>query len=359
MEYRYLGRSGLRVSAISLGAWVNFDPRHTKQAEVEDQMFTSMKAAFDLGINFFDNAEEYGNGMAEVVMGSCLTRGAWRREDLVISTKIFWGQKNSAGVRNPNSLGLSRKHIIEGTDAALRRLQVDHVDLVFAHRADPHTPMEEIVRSFNHLIDHGKAFYWGTSEWSAEQIQRACKVAERLDLIAPIMEQPQYNMLHRTCVEREYQHLYEDINLGLTVWSPLAGGLLTGKYTSTDPSTFPSDSRFSQVANPQSKTLREQLLSNKGPNNLELQDFQQVIKRVDGLRPIASELQCSLSQLALAWVLKHPNVATAITGVSKPTQIAENVGALAVVPKLTPALMAKIDTVLQNKPQLHTDHRPN
>ncbi len=219
MEYRRLGKSGLQVSALSFGAWVTFG----KQADV-DVALEMMQVAKDAGVNFFDNAEAYENGEAEVVMGAAIKRAGWKRSDLVVSTKIFWGGDG------PNDSGLSRKHIVEGTDAALARLQMDYVDLIFCHRPDIHTPIEETVRAMSYIVNSGKAFYWGTSEWSAAQITEAYGIARREHLVPPSMEQPQYNMLIRERVEKEYAHLYEEFGLGTTIWSPLASGFLTGKY---------------------------------------------------------------------------------------------------------------------------------
>ncbi len=220
MEYRHLGSSGLQVSALSFGAWVTFG-----QQFGEDLAHDCMKAAYDAGCNFFDNAEVYASGQAETLMGKAIKRAGWKRSDLVVSTKIFWGGDG------PNDKGLSRKHIVEGTDAALARLQLDYVDLLFCHRPDIRTPIEETVRAMNFIIDQGKAFYWGTSEWSAAQIMEAYQIARREHLIPPTMEQPQYSMLERDKVEKEYAKLYREIGLGTTIWSPLASGILTGKYS--------------------------------------------------------------------------------------------------------------------------------
>jgi len=338
MEYRYLGKSGLRVSAISLGAWVNWGVKMS-----DDDAFACMKAAFDAGCNFFDNAEAYGSGKAEVTMGKCIARlfaGGVDRSELVISTKIFWG---GAGV---NQRGLSRKHIIEGTNAALKRMQLSYVDLVFAHRPDPKTPMEEIVRAFNHLIDTGKAFYWGTSEWSADQIAEAILLAKSLGLAGPVMEQPQYNMLHRTRFESEYERIFHDFGIGSTIWSPLASGLLTGKYTTTQ---FASDTRLGDNAS--YAWMKKQLLSGEGLSGLEEKSFDTILKKVDGLNPIAKSLGCSLAQLAIAWCLLNPNCSTVITGASRVSQVVENMAAISVLPKLTAEVIAEIEAVLANKPK--------
>jgi len=289
-------------------------------------------------VNFFDNAEAYGSGVAETFMGNIFKKQGRKRQDLVVSTKIFWG---GPGI---NNRGLSRKHIIEGVNNSLERLQMDYVDLLFCHRPDLQCPIEETVRAMNHVIDHGKAFYWGTSEWTADQITEAHRIADRLGLIPPLMEQPQYNMLHRTRFEKEYARLYTDYGMGTTIWSPLASGLLTGKYTST--TEFPADTRLG--LNNQMKWLREALLS--GQWGMEEKNLEVILSKVDGLKDIAKELDVTLAQLALAWTLKNPNVSTVITGASKPSQVVDNMGALKVVPKLTNDVMEKIELVLKNKP---------
>jgi len=245
-----------------------------------------------------------------------------------------------------NQKGLSRKHIIEGTQNAIKRLDLQYVDLVFAHRPDPDTPMEETVRAFNYLIDKGLAFYWGTSEWSADQILEADGIAKRLNLISPVMEQPQYSMLHRTRFEKEYSRLYKEIGLGTTIWSPLACGLLTGKYKNV--SEFPEDSRLGLKND--SSWLRKELLGGQGMNGLEEQNLEAILKKVDGLRPIAEKLGCSLAQMCLAWCIKNPNVTTVITGASRVSQVKENFESLSLVPKLTEPIMEEIEKVLKNKP---------
>ncbi|KAG0200899.1 hypothetical protein BGX28_006174 [Mortierella sp. GBA30] len=333
MEYRYLGKSGLMVSCLSLGGWVTYGGQ--VGPEVAQQC---MKTAFDLGINFFDTAEVYSGGQCEIDMGVAIRKFGWKRSDLVISTKLFWGGKG------PNDRGLSRKHIIEGTDASLKRLQLDYVDLLYAHRPDPDTPMEEIVRAFNHVINQGKAFYWGTSEWSAQQITEAHAVAQRLNLIAPLMEQPQYNMFHRDRVEKEYQPLFKNFGMGSTIWSPLASGLLSGKYNEG----IPTDSRLALKDNAVMKRLRDAL---------DTEDGRVKISKVIKLQTIAQELNCTTSQLALAWCLKNPNVSSVITGASKPSQIEENVQSLRVVPLLTEEIMQRIEDILLNKPALDYNFR--
>lgn len=330
MEYRYLGSSGLQVSALSFGAWVTFGSQMG-----EDVAHECMQAAYDAGVNFFDNAEVYAGGEAERIMGNIIRRAGWKRSDLVVSTKVFWGGKG------PNDRGLSRKHVIEGTEAALARLQLDYVDLLFAHRPDPDTPIEETVRAMSFLVDQGKAFYWGTSEWSAEQITEAYGVARREHLIPPTMEQPQYNMFHRDRVEREYVRLYHDIGLGTTIWSPLASGILTGKYEHG----MPDGTRLSV---PDYEWLREKIESEAGRQNVD---------KARRLRPLAEELGCTLAQLALAWCLKNEDVSTVITGASKPQQVVENMRALDVVEKLDAATMERIETVLANRPEPDPTYR--
>ena len=330
MEYRRLGSAGLQVSALSYGAWVTFGTQIG-----EEMAYELMKTAFDAGVNFFDNAEAYAGGEAETIMGKVIQRAGWKRSDLVLSTKIFWGGSG------PNDKGLSRKHIIEGVDAALQRLQTDYVDLVFAHRPDIQTPIEETVRAFNHVINQGKAFYWGTSEWSASQIMEAYAVARREHLIPPQMEQPQYNMFHRERIESEYAHLYDEIGLGTTIWSPLASGLLTGKYNQG----IPSGTRVTLEGY---EWLRSQF---------EDEEAVQHIAKVGELMNIADDLGVSMAQMALAWTLKNPHISTTITGSSKPEQIIENMKAIDIVSQLDDDVMDKIETILDNKPAGPHDFR--
>ncbi len=328
MEYRYLGRSGLRVSALSLGAWVTFGHQMG-----EEQAAACMTAAFDSGVNFFDNAEVYADGEAETIMGRVLKRAGWPRSELVVSTKIFWG---GDGV---NQRGLSRKHILEGTDAALARLQLDYVDLVFCHRADLQTPLEETVWAMSHLITSGRALYWGTSEWSAERILEAAAIARREHLVPPVVEQPEYNMLHRDRVEREYLPLYERLGLGTTIWSPLGGGLLTGKYNDgVPPGSRPTVAGMDWLR-----------------GRYEGQEARRNVAKVKLLAPIAGELGCTLAQLALAWCLKNPRVSTVITGASRLAQVTENLAALAVVERLDDAVMERIEAILANRPEPERD----
>jgi len=330
MEYRYLGNSGLQVSALSFGAWVTFG----SQVD-EDLALELMQTAFDAGVNFFDNAEIYASGVAEEIMGVALKRAGWTRSDYLVSTKIFWGGEGH------NERGLSRKHILEGTDAALRRLGLDYVDLIFCHRADLHTPIEETVRAMNHVIDQGKALYWGTSEWPAERIVEAYHVARRERLIPPLMEQPQYNMFHRDRFEREYAPLYERIGLGTTIWSPLAGGLLTGKYRGgVQEGTRSTLEGYTW--------LRSRYDSEEAARNQE---------KVERLVPIADELGCTLAQLALAWCLKNPDVSTVILGASNPKQLTENLGAIEVSQSLDSGVMERIEEILDNKPEPEPDLR--
>ena len=323
MEYRRLGSSGLKVSALSFGSWVTFG----KQVDI-DLAAEEMKVALDHGVNFFDNAEAYEAGKSEVVMGKAIKKLGLPRSSYVVSTKIFWGGDG------PNDSGLSRKHVVEGVRAALDRLQVDYVDLVFCHRPDYETPIEETVRAMSHVVDRGWALYWGTSEWSAEQIRQAYEVAVRLGLTPPTMEQPEYNMFHRERVEIEYAPLYRDFGLGTTIWSPLASGVLTGKYAKGI-----NDGRLTL---PGYEWLREIYESETG---------RQRIETVEKLRPIADDLGATLAQLALAWALKNPHVSTVITGASKAAQVKENMKALDLQDKLTAEIMERIDDTLGNRPQ--------
>jgi voltage-dependent potassium channel beta subunit len=330
MEYRYLGRSGLQVSALSLGAWVTYGGQVGEEVAHE-----CMEAAYEAGVNFFDNAEAYASGQAEIVMGNVLKKMGWKRSDLVISTKVFWGGDG------PNDTGLSRKHIIEGVNASLDRLQLDYVDLVFCHRPDLFTPVEETVRAMNYLLDQGKAFYWGTSEWSSEQIMESYGVAKREHLTPPLMEQPQYNMFHRQRVEVEYSRLYQEIGLGTTIWSPLASGLLTGKYNDG----IPEGTRVTMEGY---EWLRERF---------ESEEIRNQIEKVKKLSSIAEDLDCSMAQLALAWCLKNPNVSTVITGASRGEQVTENMKALDVAEKLSEDRMNQIEAILENKPDPLPDYR--
>ena len=323
MEYRRLGKTGLQVSALSFGAWVTFAQQITPETAQ-----ALMVTAFDAGVNFFDNAEAYAAGKAETVMGDILKKTGWRRDEFVVSSKVFWGGDK------PNQKGLSRKHVFEACHAALGRLQVDHLDLYFCHRPDPNTPIEETVRAMTDLIRQGKVLYWGTSEWPAEGIAEAARLAAKHGLEAPVMEQPQYNMFHRERVEKEYAPLYGDLGLGTTVWSPLASGLLTGKYNDGDP----GDTRLSLKGY---EWLRESFTNEEARQRLEA---------VKALAGVAAELDATLPQLALAWCLKNPHVSTAIMGASKVAQLEDNLGALTILTKLTTEIMEKIESVLKNRP---------
>lgn len=330
MQYRHLGASGLKVSALSFGSWVTFS------AQIDEEVaFQCMSAAYDAGVNFFDTAETYAAGQAETMMGNVIRRAGWKRSDLVIATKIFWGGKG------PNDRGLSRKHILEGTHASLKRLGLDYVDLLYCHRPDPDTPLEETVRAMSHLVDVGKAFYWGTSEWSADQIAAAHGIARREHLVPPTMEQPQYHMFHRERVEREYARLYRDIGLGTTIWSPLAGGILTGKYENG----IPEDTRSNA---PGYDWLRERFEGDEG---------RQRIAKAARLRPLAEDLGITLPRLALAWCLLNPNVSSVITGASKPQQVVENMKAVDDVDKLTPDVQQRIEGILGNRPEPEANFR--
>jgi len=321
MPYNYLGSTGLKVSALSLGAWGTYGVKSESCTEC-------MKLAFESGINFFDNAETYGTnvGDAERIMGDSLKELGWKRGDYVISTKIFWGGQG------PNDRGVSRKHLLEGMEASLKRLQLDYVDIIFAHRPDLGTPMEEIVRGFTHLVNTGKALYWGTSEWSAQQITEAFWIARLYNLIPPTVEQPQYSMLVRAKMEKEYLPLFSaPYGLGTTIWSPLNSGVLTGKYSKG----IPEDSRLAH------KSYQEMLKKNLAH-----------VPKVIELEVIANRLGCPMSQLAIAWCLKNKNVSTVLLGASKSEQLKENLGALEVLPKLTPEVMEEIEKILANKPEI-------
>jgi len=330
MEYRFLGKSGLKLSALSLGAWVTFGDQVGEQIA-----YDCMTTAYEAGVNFFDNAEAYADGKAEIVMGNVIRKVGWKRSDLVVSTKIFWGGE---GV---NQTGLSRKHLIEGVNDSLKRLQMEYVDLIFCHRPDIYTPIEEVVWSMNLIIQQGKAFYWGTSEWPAASIIEAYGVARREYLIPPLMEQPQYNLFTRDRVEREYLPLYSEIGLGTTIWSPLASGLLSGKYNQG----IPEDSRGNLK---DYDWLKQRFTSEEGRGKIET---------VKKLAPIADDLGCTLAQLALAWCLKNPHVSTVITGASKKSQVIENLKALEVAEQLSADVMERIEDVVQNKPDAIPDFR--
>jgi voltage-dependent potassium channel beta subunit len=318
MNYRRLGRSGLKVSELSFGSWVTYGNQVDRRAARE-----LMAAAFDAGVNFFDNAEIYARGESETIMGAVLKELAWPRIDYVVSTKFYWGMRT--GPNNSNTL--NRKYLLDAIDGSLRRLQLDYVDLVFCHRPDPHTPLEETVWAMSDLIDRGKALYWGTSEWSADEIRAAWLIADKRNLRPPVMEQPQYNLFHRKRVEQEYARLVEDLGLGLTTWSPLASGLLTGKYRNG----IPADSRGAV----DSYAFLRELLTDPGKNGL-----------VGQLEGVAQDLGCTLAQLALAWCLKNTHVSTVITGASRVAQVTENMQAAEVAKRLDAAALARIDAII-------------
>lgn len=323
MEYRRLGRSGLKVSALSLGSWVTFG----KQVDLNDAK-TLLKTAYDSGVNFFDNAEGYEAGESEKIMGDAINALGLPRDTFAVSSKVFWGGDK------PTQLGLSAKHVRDACDAALRRLKVDYLDLFFCHRPDVDTPIEETVRAMHQLVMQGKIVYWGTSEWNAQQLTEAHAIARQEHLTPPTMEQPQYNMFNRDKVEGEYRPIYEQYGLGTTIWSPLASGILTGKYLDG----IPDDSRMNL---PGYEWLKDNLLSDEGKARLE---------KVRQLKPIADELGLSLTHLSLAWCLKNPKVSTVILGASRLSQLEDNLKALDVTDKLDDAVMERIDTVLDNKP---------
>jgi voltage-dependent potassium channel beta subunit len=323
MNYRRLGSAGLKVSELSFGAWVTFGQQIGEAGARE-----LMAAAYDAGVNFFDNAEAYAGGNAETVMGNVLKKMEWRRESYVVSTKFYWGLHDGPNQRNT----LNRKYLLHAIDGSLKRLQLDHIDLIFCHRPDPATPIEETVWAMSDIVRQGKALYWGTSEWSADQVMQAWQIAERHHLYKPQMEQPQYHMLHRNRVEQELARLCREIGLGLTTWSPLASGLLTGKYNAG----IPADSR----ANVKGYEWLKDIITQ--PERIE---------KVKKLQPIAADLGCTMGQMAIAWCLKNPNLSTVILGASRVEQLKDNLKALEVVPKLTAEVMEQIDGVLGNKPE--------
>ena len=318
MQYRRLGRAGLKVSELSFGSWVTYGNQVDTKAAIE-----CMAAAWDAGVNFFDNAEVYAAGESERIMGEALKKLAWPRLRYVVSTKFYWGIADGPNAKNT----LNRKYLMQAIDGSLKRLQLDFVDLVYCHRPDPDTPIEETVWAMHDMIRQGKALYWGTSEWSASEIMAAWQIAERHHLAKPVVEQPQYHLFHRKRVESEYRHLSHDIGLGLTTWSPLASGLLTGKYAGG----VPKDSRG---AIPRMAFLVEGL-TDKARNEV-----------VATLAGVAKDLACTLPQLAIAWCAKNPHVSTVITGASRVEQVRENMKALDVLPKLTPLVMERIAEIV-------------
>ena len=319
MVHRRLGRSGLKVSVLSFGSWVTFKAQVDKDAAAE-----MLQTARDAGVNFFDNAEAYAGGESERIMGEAIRELGWERWSYVVSTKLFWGIHDSVNMRNT----LNRKYLLSAMDESLERFGLDFVDLVFCHRPDRETPIEETVRAMSDIITAGKALYWGTSEWSADEIRAAWDVADRLGLHKPVMEQPQYNLFERSRVEREYARLYEDIGLGLTTWSPLASGLLTGKYAEG----IPEDSR----AGLKGYGWLKDRVTDPGAN-----------AKVKALKEVADGLGCSLSQLAIAWCAANPDVSTVILGASRVEQLRENLGALDVLGSLDDEVMARIKAVMK------------
>jgi len=319
MDYRKVGKWGLKISELSLGSWLTFG----KQLDVDTARIV-VKEAFNNGINFFDTAEVYASGLAEAILGKILKE--FRREDLVVSTKIFWGGSG------PNDTGLSKKHLLEGIWNSLKRLQLEYVDIVYCHRPDPEVPMEEIVFAMDYILREGLALYWGTSEWSAEEIEKAHEVCKELHVQPPIVEQPQYNMFVRERVEKEYSILYEKYGMGLTTYSPLASGLLSGKYNDG----IPEGSRLATF--PQVKKWLEEagLLSEK------------TFEKIRKLQRIANELGATLPQLAIAWILKNEHVSSVILGVSKPEQLQENLKAIEVKKQLDDSVMKEIDEILRS-----------
>jgi voltage-dependent potassium channel beta subunit len=324
MEYRRLGKSGLQLSALSLGSWLTFGQQISDQ--VADEL---MGIAYDAGVNFFDNAEGYAAGKSEEVMGKIIKAHNWERESFVVSSKVFFGTEN----KGPNRVGLSRKHVIEACNGALKRLQVDYLDLYFCHRPDKQTPIEETVWAMNTLLQQGKILYWGTSEWSAAEIMEAIRVAKQYNLIGPTMEQSQYNLLERNKLENEYLLLFKEYGLGTTIWSPLASGLLSGKYTSGEA----KDTRLDMKG---MEWLKETALA------------EEKLEKVKKLQSLADGLNVPLAKLSLAWCLKNPDVSTVILGASKAEQLKENLTTLEVLPLLSEEVMKNIEEIMQTKPVL-------
>lgn len=332
-EYRFLGPTGLRVSSISLGGWITYG--EGKQVE-DDLTLQIFRKAYELGINYFDTAEGYGSGACEVSFGKVLKKLGWARKDYVVSTKLYFG---GDGV---NDKGLSRKHLIEGANNSLERLQLDYVDIIFAHRPDAYTPMEEVVRGFNQIINDGKAFYWGTSMWSAYQIEHAQHIATKFGLIGPVVEQPVYNLLQRDQFEKELAPIFQEYNYGTTVFSPLATGLLTGKYTNG----IPKGSRYDTE-----NLSKDQSLPTIFKHHFEGDAAKANFIKIQEFQKLADELDVPLAALALAALLKNKNVSTLIIGASKPEQIEQNLKAYEVLPKLTDEIVEKIEGIFKNKPE--------
>lgn len=317
MTYRRLGRSGLKVSVLSFGSWVSFGPQ-LDVAKAAD----CLEEAYAHGVNFFDNAEIYSDGKSETIMGEAIKKLGWERHSYVISSKFFWGIKD--GVNSKNTL--NRKYLMEAIDPSLERMGLEHLDLIYCHRPDPETPIEETVWAMSDIVSSGRALYWGTSEWSADEIRAAWHIAETHHLHKPVMEQPQYNLVWRDKVEEDYARLYDDIGLGLTTWSPLASGLLTGKYLDGVP-------EGSRATLPGYEWLQK-MLTNEKTN-----------AKVRELKTVADDLGCTLAQLSIAWCAKNPNVSTVITGASRPEQVTENMKALDVLADLDDEVMTRIDAI--------------
>lgn len=326
MEYRRLGKSGLQVSLLSFGSWVSFSKQITDKSADE-----LMGMAYDQGINFFDNAEVYALGESEKMMGRILKKKKWDRSSYLVSSKAFWGWRGKDN--KPNQTGLSRKHLVEACDEALTRLQVDYLDLFFCHRPDKNTPIEETVWAMHHLIQQGKILYWGTSEWSGVEIMEAHRVAEKYRLIGPVMEQPQYNLFERDKLEKEYLDIFRTVGMGTTIWSPLASGLLSGKYNDG----IPKGSRFGLQG---FDWLRDRWIT------------EDKLKKVKKLSALADKLGISTAALSIAWCIRNPHVSTAILGATKKQQLIENLKALDVLPLLTEEVMNKIEEIMKNKPVL-------
>lgn len=323
MEYKRLGKSGLKVSSLSLGSWLTFGNQISDDI-AKELMYT----AYDSGVNFFDNAEVYAKGQSEIVMGNILANSGWSRDSYIVSSKVFWGGEK------PTQNGLNRKHIFEACHAALKRLQVDYLDLFYCHRPDAETPVEETVFAMNDLIKQGKIFYWGTSEWDAQRITEAHAVAKAYNLIGPTMEQPQYNMFKRERVELEYRHLYTNFGMGTTIWSPLAGGILTGKYNNGMPDSVRADL-------PEMQNWK---------NKFESEEGKTMIEKAKGIEKIAQNLGISSAVLSIAWCAKNPNVSSVILGASKTHQLQETLQAINALPLLSNDVLEEIELILNNKP---------
>ncbi|HEV7783015.1 MAG TPA: aldo/keto reductase [Chitinophagaceae bacterium] len=326
MEYRYMGKTGLQLSLLSFGSWVSFH----KQIDdsVADEL---MGIAYDNGVNFFDNAEVYALGESENMMGRVLKKKNWDRTSYTVSSKAFWGWRGTAN--KPNQTGLSRKHLVEACNEALQRLQMDYLDLYFCHRPDKRTPIEETVWTMHNLIQQGKILYWGTSEWSGVEIMEAHRVAQQYGLIGPSMEQPQYNLLERNKIENEFLMVFKTVGMGTTIWSPLASGLLSGKYNDG----IPEGSRFGLTG---FDWLKDRWMKDE------------MLGKVKKLAALAKEIGITMPQLAIAWTIKNPDVTTAILGATSKSQLMENLGSLEAMNKLNPEIMQKIDEIVQTKPVL-------